>query len=205
MKRTNQFERTDRDIVNAFLALLDQKPFEKITVADIITEARINRSTFYQHFPDKYAILELLQDRYVQELGDLINSFTASGAFFDLEQIDRIMKEYFAKKRGPLKKLLGIRTENVNIEKMMEGVFAEYIRKNTFQHSELELKMFSGLLISFFSYYLDHPEMEQNFSTILFETYLDMTLQFFRLQDAPEAKEKLLEVITTYLPRSREA
>ena len=28
MKRTNQFARTDRDIVNAFLTLLDQKSFE---------------------------------------------------------------------------------------------------------------------------------------------------------------------------------
>ena len=97
MKRTNQFARTDRDIVNAFLTLLDQKSFEKITVADIIGEARINRSTFYQHFQDKYAILELLQETYARELGDLINSFTTSATFFDLEKIDRIMKEYFAK------------------------------------------------------------------------------------------------------------
>ncbi len=150
MKRTNQFARTDRDIVNAFLTLLDRKSFEKITVADIIGEARINRSTFYQHFQDKYAILEFLQETYARELGDLINSFTTSDAFFDLEQIDRIMKEYFAKKRGELKKLLAIRTETVNIEKMMEGVFAEYIRNNHFPHSDLELAMFSGLLVSFF-------------------------------------------------------
>ena len=198
MKRTNQFARTDRDIVNAFLTLLDQKSFEKITVADIIGEARINRSTFYQHFPDKYAILELLQDTYARELGELLNSFTTSDSFFDLNQMDRIMKEYFAKKRGELKKLLAIRTENVNLEKLMEGIFAEYIRKSNFPHSDLELAMFSGLLVSFFSYYLEHPEMEENFSTILFETYFDMTLQFFRLREIPEAREDLLTLIRKY-------
>lgn len=107
MKRTNQFARTDRDIVNAFLTLLDQKSFEKITVADIIGEARINRSTFYQHFQDKYAILELLQETYARELGDLINSFTTSDTFFDLEQIDRIMNEYFAKKTRGTEKASG--------------------------------------------------------------------------------------------------
>lgn len=107
MKRTNQFARTDRDIVNAFLTLLDRKSFEKITVADIIGEARINRSTFYQHFQDKYAILEFLQETYARELGDLINSFTTSDAFFDLEQIDRIMKEYFAKKARGTEKTSG--------------------------------------------------------------------------------------------------
>lgn len=36
MKRTNQFERTDRDITNALLALMDKKTFEKITVQDIL-------------------------------------------------------------------------------------------------------------------------------------------------------------------------
>ena len=198
MKRTNQFARTDRDIVNAFLTLLDQKSFEKITVADIIGEARINRSTFYQHFQDKYAILELLQETYARELGDLINSFTTSDTFFDLEQIDRIMKEYFAKKRGELKKLLAIRTETVNIEKMMEGVFAEYIRNNHFPHSDLELAMFSGLLVSFFSYYLDHPEIEDNFSSQLFTSYFDLTLQFFRMQDIPQAREEFLALIRKY-------
>ena len=198
MKRTNQFARTDRDIVNAFLTLLDQKSFEKITVADIIGEARINRSTFYQHFPDKYAILELLQDTYARELGELLNSFTTSDSFFDLNQMDRIMKEYFAKKRGELKKLLAIRTENVNLEKLLEGRFAEYIRKSNFPHSDLELAMFSGLLVSYFSYYLEHPEMEENFSTILFETYFDMTLQFFRLREIPEAREDLLTLIRKY-------
>ena len=58
MKRIKQFERTDRDITNALLLLLEKNRFEKITVAQIIEEAGINRSTFYQHFSDKYEIVE---------------------------------------------------------------------------------------------------------------------------------------------------
>ena len=44
MKRVNQFERTDRDITNALLSVMERKPFEKITVQDILKEAMINRS-----------------------------------------------------------------------------------------------------------------------------------------------------------------
>ena len=44
MKRIKQFERTDRDITNALLLLLEKNRFEKITVAQIIEEAGINRS-----------------------------------------------------------------------------------------------------------------------------------------------------------------
>lgn len=62
MKRIKQFERTDRDNTNALLLLLEKNRFEKITVAQIIEEAGINRSTFYQHFSDKYEIVERLQD-----------------------------------------------------------------------------------------------------------------------------------------------
>ena len=81
---------------------------------------------------------------------------------------------------------------------MMEGVFAEYIRNNHFPHSDLELAMFSGLLVSFFSYYLDHPEIEDNFSSQLFTSYFDMTLQFFRMQDIPQAREEFLALIRKY-------
>lgn len=63
MERKLQFDRTTRDIINAFMDLLDQKSFEKISVQDIIEKTMINRSTFYRHFQDKYAILEYLQDK----------------------------------------------------------------------------------------------------------------------------------------------
>lgn len=60
--------------------------------------------------------------------------------------------------------------------------------------------MFSGLLVSFFSYYLDHPEIEDNFSSQLFTSYFDMTLQFFRMQDIdiPQAREEFLALIRKY-------
>lgn len=66
-EKTKQFERTDRDITNALLLLLEKNRFEKITVAQIIEEAGINRSTFYQHFSDKYEIVERLQAKYLDE------------------------------------------------------------------------------------------------------------------------------------------
>ena len=38
MKRIKQFERTDRDITNALLLLLEKNRFEKITVVQIIVK-----------------------------------------------------------------------------------------------------------------------------------------------------------------------
>ncbi len=38
-------------------ALMREKPFQKITVEDILERAEVSRRTFYRHFPDKYALL----------------------------------------------------------------------------------------------------------------------------------------------------
>ena len=40
--------------------LLSETEFEKITVQDITTRARVNRATFYAHFEDKYALMGYL-------------------------------------------------------------------------------------------------------------------------------------------------
>ena len=43
------------------MKLLKTKPFEKITVQDILDETPVTRSTFYKHYHDKYEIAEKMQ------------------------------------------------------------------------------------------------------------------------------------------------
>ena len=45
-------------IRDAFVALLHEKPFEKITATDIINRSGLNRSTFYAHYPDVRGIID---------------------------------------------------------------------------------------------------------------------------------------------------
>ena len=40
--------------------LLEQKEFDKISVQDIAEAATVNRATFYDHYPDKFALLECM-------------------------------------------------------------------------------------------------------------------------------------------------
>ena len=50
-------------IKDAMLGLLEDTPFDKITVAGLCRTAEITRTTFYLHFPDLTAVLdELLKD-----------------------------------------------------------------------------------------------------------------------------------------------
>lgn len=45
--------RTRKLIEDAFRALLSERPYEEISVADVTERATIHRGTFYAHFEDK--------------------------------------------------------------------------------------------------------------------------------------------------------
>src|SRR5258707_3519023 len=50
--------RTHIMLCKAFLELIKERDFQSITVQDIADRAMVNRATFYDHFVDKYALLE---------------------------------------------------------------------------------------------------------------------------------------------------
>ena len=52
--------RTRQLIQDAFHSLNKEKKFNDITIRDITERATINRTTFYAHFADKYALMESL-------------------------------------------------------------------------------------------------------------------------------------------------
>ena len=49
--------RTRAELIQALHALIQEKPYERITVQDILDRANIGRTTFYTHFLDKDDLL----------------------------------------------------------------------------------------------------------------------------------------------------
>lgn len=45
-------------IRQSFIKLLNEKPFDKISVKDIVEDCNINRNTFYYHYQDIFALVE---------------------------------------------------------------------------------------------------------------------------------------------------
>lgn len=52
--------RTRQLLQSALGKLLEQKEFEKISIQDIADAATLNRATFYDHYDDKFALLECM-------------------------------------------------------------------------------------------------------------------------------------------------
>ena len=63
--------RSRRLIREAFVELLKEKKFYRITVTDIVTRADINRGTFYAHYADTRGILEELEEESLSQFKDL--------------------------------------------------------------------------------------------------------------------------------------
>lgn len=63
-----RIRRTRMSLQHALCSLLATKEFEKISVQDIAEAAAVNRATFYDHYPDKFALLECMVGARFAEL-----------------------------------------------------------------------------------------------------------------------------------------
>lgn len=55
-------------IIQTFIEMINEKPFDKITVKDIVEKCGINRNTFYYHFEDIYDLLHNVFEIRIEEL-----------------------------------------------------------------------------------------------------------------------------------------
>ena len=63
-----RIEKTDRAIEKAFLELRSKMPLEKIKIKDLCTLACVNKSTFYAHYEDIYALSSRLEDKLIADI-----------------------------------------------------------------------------------------------------------------------------------------
>jgi AcrR family transcriptional regulator len=68
-KKTDARVRRTRDALgDALIELMQEKPFETITVQDVLDRAHVSRSTFYSHYSDKDDLLMSDADEFFEAL-----------------------------------------------------------------------------------------------------------------------------------------
>ena len=67
MKKTDARVRyTQHVLKESFLALLEEKPVNRITVKEVCELAELNRATFYTHYSDCFALLENIENELLE-------------------------------------------------------------------------------------------------------------------------------------------
>lgn len=68
-KKTDARVRRTRDALgDALIALMQEKPFDAITVQDVLDRAHVGRSTFYSHYSDKDDLLMSDADEFYERV-----------------------------------------------------------------------------------------------------------------------------------------
>ena len=175
-KKTDARVRRTRDALgDALVALMQEKPFDTITVQDVLDRAHVSRSTFYSHYSDKDDLLMSDADEFFQALSMALSQHG--------DKSDRVfpVQEFFAHLSNvqPFFKALvksGKYQENMELarEHFARGIerrLAELPRGQSIPSHELPAIAFAhaGALMSLLMWWLDRgmrespAEMDQLF------------------------------------------
>ncbi len=114
-------------IRQAFLSLLEEKAFEKITATDIIKRADINRSTFYAHYPDARGLMEEILGDVSVVFQNLLMSMDFSAFFDDPMPILRVIVS-FLEENQKLYRLIGkSRMASVMLDKFKQALIKQVL------------------------------------------------------------------------------
>jgi AcrR family transcriptional regulator len=95
--------RTQTVLREALIDLIEEKGFDAVTVGDIAERAMVNRTTFYRHYQDKYAlvtgIFEEAINQMFREIGPLpenVEGLLSSWSTFDAEAVQSYIDSMLA-------------------------------------------------------------------------------------------------------------
>ena len=166
-KKIDARVRRTRDALgDALVALMQEKPFDSITVQDVLDRARVGRSTFYSHFSDKDDLLMSDADEFFEGIAMALSAHA--------DKSDRVfpVKEFFlhiidAKQFVAALKSSGKMHENFELA---QGHFARGIERRlkelprgaTIPESQKAIRAFAhaGTLLSMLTWWIDRGMKE---------------------------------------------
>ncbi|WLR51026.1 TetR/AcrR family transcriptional regulator [Bacillus tianshenii] len=90
-----RIKRTRGYLRKALIELINEKGFEGITVKDLTERAEINRATFYQHYKDKYDLLEQSMDEIIEALVETVLPESFEEIFMNMQSLERLFERLF--------------------------------------------------------------------------------------------------------------
>ena len=133
-KQKERVIKTKKAIENAFIDILSEKSFTKITIEEICTKANVNRMSFYNHYEDKYDILNVVINNVKETLiGKFLHDV---GEDFTEEKVVNVLME-------TTEKIIDLGTKYKNFIYMLinddDNSLAQYIIYNSLETSTLGL------------------------------------------------------------------
>ena len=183
-----QYLRTDRAIQSALLSLLGKKPFEKITVQDILDETPVSRATFYKHFHDKFEIVEKIQDEILHTHTELRNSLAQATP----DQYPALMERFSLRYKEISQLLMKVQTERVNLPLALVEESRQYYLSTTDSPTrELESRIYAAAstatMVAMLDEKLDCPLDK------VYDATMSVAMRMVGLPDDEDLRELILQ------------
>ena len=172
--------KTKKNIRQAFLELRSENALEKIKVKKLCELALINKTTFYKHYQDIYALSEEIEDETILSI---MSSFEHMNSLF--ADPDGFMKElYYAfKSHEDLIMILFSERMNILIDKVEKQLIVHYPWISDMPEKEI--------VLSFLIWGASHVLMESRYDeTVLLDTLTKVSKQvitFIDVQNIPKS------------------
>ena len=149
---------TKQHIEQTFLALLAEKPFSKISVRDITTNAALNRGTFYLHYADKFDLLAQIETHYLQRLAEISQAIEPSIVLQEardgeVSQFSAQVFAYIASDFASFRVLLSAHNESGFARRLQQQFKAQFLQKyahTSFQQHRVPLHYVAAFAASAF-------------------------------------------------------
>lgn len=196
MSENPQFIRTDKAIKQALIQLLKQKPFEKITVQDILDETPVTRSTFYKHYQDKYEIIEKIQEEFFASQMEIRKALFENANHYSV-----YMKKMSNQNRELMNALLKVRTENVDFRQSLADQAEKfYLEKATGPNKKIEAQVFAQAVTA----YQLSENVDNDFSfDYMYDVWIAVSLRLLGLSDDDELRKTLKKKASAKTPTQK--
>ncbi|WP_051775041.1 TetR/AcrR family transcriptional regulator [Paenibacillus tyrfis] len=114
--------KSKQNIRRAFIELLHEKSFNKITIQDIVDKALTGRSTFYNHYMDKYDLLEQLVEQHTRAFRTLIEKRYQATRPQEVRRLIEEILNSIVMHRDEIGTLLEVHLPNADLRKNMEDI-----------------------------------------------------------------------------------
>ena len=109
--KQSRSKKTMEEILHAASEILEEKNFDKLTVAEVVNKAGASVGAFYGRFKDKEALLQELDENFFKSFTERSSLFWESGhwagktAEYIIEDVTRFIVEMYSRNRGLLRSL----------------------------------------------------------------------------------------------------
>ncbi|MBS7576744.1 MULTISPECIES: TetR/AcrR family transcriptional regulator [unclassified Enterococcus] len=125
-----RIKRTNKLINEAFIKLIAEKGFDKVTIQDIAEEAMINRATFYAHYKDKQDLFDQILDEFMKRFSFLLKSSEIVQADnVEVKHIKKLLTRFYDNlKKNPAvaKALISSSNKEIITEKFVKMLNEQY-------------------------------------------------------------------------------